>query len=59
MAVYTLANGEILTDEDIDRECAEYEAGTWNGRLERFHTPDREDEDDVGLAQQKTGSFNE
>ena len=37
MAEYKLANGGILTDEDIERESVEYETGTWEGRLERIH----------------------
>lgn len=37
MAEYKLANGGILTDEDIDRICAEFENETWAGRLERIH----------------------
>ena len=28
---YILYNGEILTDEEIERECEEYENGTWEG----------------------------
>lgn len=36
MAEYKLANGDILTDEEIERESAEYEAGTWEGRLENI-----------------------
>lgn len=30
---YRLANGGVITDEDIERECAEYESGTWEGHL--------------------------
>lgn len=30
---YTLDNGEVLTDDDIEREAAEYESGTWEGHL--------------------------
>lgn len=30
---YRLANGAAITDEDIERECAEYEAGSWTGSL--------------------------
>lgn len=37
MAEYKLANGGTLTDADIERESAEYEAGTWEGHLERIH----------------------
>ena len=33
MAEYKLADGSILTDEDIERECEEYENGTWEGGL--------------------------
>lgn len=37
MAEYRLANGTTMTDEDVEREDAEYTAGTWKGRLERIH----------------------
>lgn len=37
MAEYKLANGGVLTDEDIERICAEFEGETWSGRLERIH----------------------
>ena len=37
MAEYKLANGGTITTEDIERECAEYENGTWEGRLDRIH----------------------
>ena len=30
---YRLANGSVITDEDIERECAEYESGSWEGTL--------------------------
>ena len=30
---YRLANGSVITDEDIERECAEYESGSWEGNL--------------------------
>lgn len=30
---YRLANGSVITDEDIERECAEYESGSWEGSL--------------------------
>ena len=33
---YEFADGEILTDEDIERECAEYEDGTWEGGLKNY-----------------------
>ena len=33
---YELANGEMLTDAEIEREAAEYEAGTWEGGLVRL-----------------------
>ena len=36
MAEYRLAGGGVLTDDDIEKECAEYEAGTWEGRMERI-----------------------
>ena len=28
---YRLANGSVITDGDIERECAEYESGSWEG----------------------------
>lgn len=37
MAEYKLANGGVLTDEDIERICSEFEGETWAGRLERIH----------------------
>lgn len=37
MAEYKLANGKVLTDEDIDRICKEFETESWAGRLERIH----------------------
>lgn len=37
MAEYKLANGNVLTDEDIEHICAEFEGETWSGRLERIH----------------------
>ncbi len=37
MTEYKLADGTVLTTEDIERESAEYESGTWEGKLERIH----------------------
>ncbi len=37
MVEYKLANGGVLTDEDIERICAEFEDESWSGRLERVH----------------------
>ena len=37
MAEYRLAGGGTITDEEAGRECAAYEAGAWEGRLERIH----------------------
>lgn len=37
MAEWKLANGYILTDEEIERRAAEYESGNWEGHLERIH----------------------
>jgi hypothetical protein len=31
---YRLKNGEILTDEEIEKESEEYEKSTWKGTLE-------------------------
>lgn len=30
---YKLADGTVMTDEDIDLEGAEYESGSWEGSL--------------------------
>lgn len=30
---FRLADGTVITDEDIERECAEYESGSWTGTL--------------------------
>lgn len=37
MAEYKLANGGTITMGDIERGCAEYEKGTWEGKLDRIH----------------------
>ena len=37
MAEYKLANGTVLTSDDIEKECTEYEQGTWEGKLDRIH----------------------
>lgn len=37
MTEYKLADGSVLTDEDIERESVEFEQETWTGRLERIH----------------------
>lgn len=36
MAKYTLINGEVLTDEDLEREALEFENGTWKGELRDY-----------------------
>lgn len=33
MMEYKLTNGEVLTDEDLEREAEQYEKGTWEGGL--------------------------
>ncbi|MDO4853979.1 MAG: DUF1778 domain-containing protein [Coriobacteriia bacterium] len=33
MAEYKLANGYVLSDEEIERSAAEWEAGSWEGDL--------------------------
>ncbi|MDB1909270.1 hypothetical protein [Collinsella aerofaciens] len=33
---FRLANGTVITDEDIERERAEYESGSWTGTLTRL-----------------------
>lgn len=30
---YKLANGGVITDQDIERECEDYESGSWKGSL--------------------------
>lgn len=30
---FRLADGTLITNEDIERECAEYESGSWAGTL--------------------------
>ena len=37
MTEYELANGYMLSDEEIERRAAEYESGAWEGRLENIH----------------------
>ena len=34
---FRLANGAVITNEDIERECAEYESGSWAGTLTGGH----------------------
>lgn len=34
---FRLANGTVITNEDIERECAEYESGSWEGTLTGSH----------------------
>lgn len=31
---YTMENGVVLTDDDLERMAAEYESGEWEGHLE-------------------------
>ena len=50
---FRLANGTALTDEDIERECVEYESGSWAGTLTslRAGRPGLSDgEDDANLS---------
>lgn len=50
---FRLANGTAITDEDIERECAEYESGSWAGALTglRVGRPRLSDgEDDANLS---------
>lgn len=37
MSEYKLADGSVLSDEDIERESVAFERGAWTGRLERIH----------------------
>ena len=34
---FRLANGTVISKEDIERECAEYESGSWAGTLTGRH----------------------
>ena len=34
---FRLADGTVITNEDIERECAEYESGSWAGTLAGRH----------------------
>lgn len=34
---FRLANETVITNEDIERECAEYESGSWTGALTGRH----------------------
>ena len=50
---FRLADGTAITDEDIERECAEYESGSWSGNLTslRVGRPRLSDgEDDTNLS---------
>lgn len=50
---FGLASGTAITDEDIERECAEYESGSWAGTLTglRVGRPGPSDgEDSVDLS---------
>lgn len=50
---FRLANGAAITDEDIERECAEYESDSWAGTLTglRVGRPGLSDgEDDANLS---------
>ncbi len=33
MAEYTLLDGSVISDKDIEREAAEFESGAWEGGL--------------------------
>lgn len=37
MANHKLANGYILTDEEIEKRAQEWEEGTWSGELVELH----------------------
>lgn len=56
---FGLANGTAITDEDIERECAEYESGSWLGtltglRVGRPGLSDGEDDADLSFKCPKT-----
>lgn len=56
---FGLAGGTAITDEDIERECAEYESGSWAGtltglRVGRLGLSDGEDSVDLSFECPKT-----
>lgn len=58
---YRLANGSVITDEDIERECAEYESGSWEKSLVSLHVgrpslSEGETNANLSFKCQKTGS---
>lgn len=58
---FRLANGSTITDEDIERECAEYESGSWEGdlvsiRVGRPSLSEGETNTNLSFKCQKTGS---
>ena len=58
---YRLANGTAITDEDIERECAEYESGSWtesltNLRVGRPRLSDGEANANLSFKCPKTGA---
>ncbi|WP_204584729.1 hypothetical protein [Collinsella intestinalis] len=34
MTEYRLASGDVVTDEELEREASSFEDGSWEGRLE-------------------------
>lgn len=58
---FRLANGTVITDDDIERECAEYESGSWTGtltslRVGRPRLSDGEDNANLSFKCPKTGA---
>lgn len=52
MAEYTLENGYVLTDEEIERRAQEWENGTWKGHLValRVGRPRLSEEENANLS---------
>lgn len=58
---FGLADGTVITDEDIERKCAEYESGSWAGTLtnlrsDRPRLSDGEANADLSFKCPKTGA---
>lgn len=49
---YKLANGGVITDDEIEKECIKYESGTWEGYLTnlRVGRPRLSNEDNANLS---------
>lgn len=54
---FRLANGTVIADEDIERECAEYESGSWTGPLTNLSAGSPRPSEVVGLGFAAIGSL--